>query len=71
MAKKTANHLREEARKLMEQARELENRDLLEAGKLAKAFLQGELALEVFQTQASALLGLTLKPLPKAASSKP
>jgi len=71
MAKKTANQLREEARKLMEQARELENRDLLEAGKLAKAFLQGELALEVFQTQASALLGLTLKPLPKAASSKP
>jgi len=43
MAKKTANQLREEARILMDKAKELENQKFVAAGRLAHSYWAGKL----------------------------
>lgn len=69
MAKKTANELRAEARKLMEKAKMKENWAFVEAGKLARGFHQGKTELPELKAGLAELFGEA--PPKKTEPSKP
>jgi len=70
MPKKTATQLREQARKLMDQAKQAETKTLLQAGKLAKRFQAGKLELAELEGALAQLFGEAPLAKPRASNLK-
>lgn len=69
MKRKTANQLRAEARNLMDKAKRLEEKNLIEAGKQAQKFHQAKINLEELRSSLNGVFGEA--PLQPSGPSKP